>query len=240
MTAAPVLTLRGVSVRRGGQWALRGLDLAIQRGERVALVGPNGSGKSTLLRLLAGVLPPDEGELMRPSEQRVGMVFQHPYLLRTSAWLNVALAVWLQGRPWSQAVHAAHEALAQVGLAPQAGQPARTLSGGQQQRLALARAWALRPDLWLLDEPTASLDPQAGAELEALLRRVLQGGPHGQARTLVFSSHRLGQVRRLATRVLYLQGGRLLADLPVAAFFDVAELARRAPAALRFVREEWP
>lgn len=235
----PLMLLEGISVQRQRRWALHDVSLAIRRGERIALVGPNGSGKSTLLRVLAGVQPASAGRLRRAAALRTGMVFQQPYLLRASAGFNVALGVWLAGRPWSEARQAARQALLEVGLADLWRQPARTLSGGQQQRLALARAWALRPDLWLLDEPTASLDPQACAELEALLQRGLQ--PPGEAaRTLVFSSHRLGQVRRLATRVLYLQGGRVLADLPVADFFDAQRLAAQAPPALRFVREELP
>jgi len=101
-----------------------------------------------------------------------------------------------------------------VGLLALAGRPARELSGGQQQRLALARAWALQPDILFLDEPTASLDPSAKREVEALITDFARDGV-----TVVMSTHNLGQAKRLATRVAYLEAGRLVVDLPVDRFF---------------------
>lgn len=235
-----VLDLRGVGVQLGGPSgspALADITLCIRRGERVALVGSNGSGKSTLLRVLMGLQRPSSGQLWRDTTCRAALVFQQPYLLRGSALSNVALGLWLQGVGWSEARQRAWQALQRVGLQALAQRQARTLSGGQQQRLALARAWALQPQLWLLDEPTASLDPQARQEVEALIATFAAADPQGA--TLVFSSHHLGQVRRLASRVLYLERGRLLADLPVQTFFDVAALARASAAAHAFVQAEW-
>ncbi|TSE32156.1 ATP-binding cassette domain-containing protein [Tepidimonas taiwanensis] len=232
-----VFALRGVQARLGTRRpvaALRDIDLCVRAGERVALVGANGSGKSTLLRVLMGLVPV-QGHLER-ADVRAAMVFQRPYLMRLSARHNVAVALWVQGRRWSQACAAAREALARVGLVALADRPARALSGGQQQRLALARAWAQRPDVWLLDEPTASLDPQARQEVEALIAAFAAE----TGATVVFSSHHLGQVRRLATRVVYLDGGRIAADLPVEAFFDLGRLAQASPSAHAFVREELP
>ena len=107
------------------------------------------------------------------------------------------------------------EALRRVGLHGEAARAAQALSGGQQQRQALARAWALQPDVLLLDEPTASLDPGAKREVEALIEDLVQDGV-----TLVFSTHNLGQAKRLATRVIYLEAGRLVVDLPVLPFFN--------------------
>ena len=124
-----------------------------------------------------------------------------------------------------------------VGLADLAQRSARTLSGGQQQRLALARAWALQPDVLLLDEPTASLDPHAKREVEALMAE-FAAGDDGRPMTLVFASHNLGQVKRLADRVIYLEGGRVLADLPVDEFFDGVLLQAAYPAAHLFVKGE--
>ncbi len=234
-----LVELRGVGVRwRTGESALSGIDLAIRRGERVAVVGSNGSGKSTLLRVLMGLQAPTSGELRRGDACRAALVFQQPYLLRASALHNVALALWLQGVRWRVARQQAWQALQRVGLQALAQRSARTLSGGEQQRLALARAWAQQPQLWLLDEPTASLDPQARQEVEALIR-AFAADVAGQT-TLVFSSHHLGQVRRLASRVLYLERGRLLADLPVREFFDPDVLARTSPAAHAFVQGELP
>ncbi|MDM0034668.1 ATP-binding cassette domain-containing protein [Variovorax sp. J22P271] len=212
--AATLFSLRGIALRFGKVQALTGIDLEIRAGERVALIGANGSGKSSLLRLLHGLLPHSAGafESHVPSAAQA-MLFQRPHMLRASVRNNVALALWLKGSRWRAAQREAVAALDRVGLADLAGRNARTLSGGQQQRMALARAWALHPEVLLLDEPTASLDPTAKRDVEALIADAAQG------RTLVFASHNLGQVKRLASRVVYLEHGRKVADLPVHDFF---------------------
>jgi tungstate transport system ATP-binding protein len=207
--------LNAVGVQFGRVAALADCTLRISRGERVALVGANGSGKSTLLRHLHGLLPASGGHSQRPVAARQAMLFQRPYMLRTSAQNNIALGLWLGGVRWAVARQQALLALDRVGLIDLAGRPAKTLSGGQQQRLALARAWALKPEVLLLDEPTASLDPAAKREVEALMADFAASGM-----TLIFSSHNLGQVKRLASRVLYLEHGRVLADASVDAFFN--------------------
>ena len=227
----PLLSLQQVSVRLGSHWALREVDLQLHAGERVALVGANGCGKSTLLRLAHGLIAQTQGELHRDSAPQA-MLFQRPHMLRCSVQRFVALGLWLQGVPWREAHAQALPALARVGLLDQAQQPARTLSGGQQQRLALARAWALNPHWLLLDEPTSSLDPHAKREVEQLVREWITPG-----RTLLFSSHNLGQVKRLATRVIYLEAGRVLADLPVDHFFH-QPLAETHPQAHLFLKGE--
>jgi tungstate transport system ATP-binding protein len=217
--------LKGVDLRYGAVPALAGVDLRIAAGERVALIGANGSGKSTLLRVLHGLLRPSAGSVLRDGTMRQAMVFQRPFALRMSALTNVALALWLRGARWSAAREQALAALGRVGLAEIALRNARTLSGGQLQRLALARAWSLQPHVLLLDEPTASLDPHAKREVETLMADFAEGGM-----TLVFASHNLGQVKRLATRVVYMERGRVLADLPVHAFFHgpLGETSREA------------
>jgi len=208
--------LRAVSVHLAGVAALRDCSLRIHTGERVALVGANGSGKSTLLRCLHGLLAPTAGQMVCARGAQA-MVFQHPFLLRASCQTNVALGLWLAGRPWRQARQQAFEALARVGLQDLAARSARRLSGGQQQRLALARAWSLQPQVLLLDEPTASLDPAAKKEVEDLMAEFAAAGT-----TLVFASHNLGQVKRLASRVIYLEAGRVRVDAPTERFFDRA------------------
>ncbi|RZJ24507.1 MAG: phosphate ABC transporter ATP-binding protein [Haliea sp.] len=207
--------LNAVGVHYGKVQALKACGLRIQAGERVALVGSNGSGKSTLLRTLHGLVRPSTGSLQVDGAARQAMLFQHPYMLRASAQTNVALGLWLKGVVWKEAKTQALRALERVGLLALAQRNAKALSGGQQQRLALARAWALRPDVLLLDEPTASLDPAAKRDVEALMAEFAQAGM-----TLIFSSHNLGQVKRLASRVMYLEQGRLLADLPTHDFFN--------------------
>ncbi len=225
--------------------ALSDITLRIAVGERVALVGSNGSGKSSLLRLLHGLMQPSSGTVTRHPErqpaQRQAMLFQRPYMMRSSCINNVALGLWLRGMPWPAASAQAMDALERVGLTALAQRGAKTLSGGQQQRLALARAWVLQPDVLLLDEPTASLDPHAKREVEALLAELAgAANPQGsQAITLIFASHNLGQVKRLATRVIYLEQGRVQADLPVADFFEGSLLQTHYPAAHFFTKGEF-
>ncbi|WP_427913041.1 energy-coupling factor ABC transporter ATP-binding protein [Ramlibacter sp. MMS24-I3-19] len=231
MTA--VLHLQSADVVLGRTTVLHDIDLRLARGERLALIGANGSGKSTLLRVLHGLLPPARGRIERDPGVRQAMVFQRPYLLRSSVSRNLALGLWLSGVPWGEARRRVPDALARVGLADIGPRNARHLSAGQQQRVALARAWSLQPDLLLLDEPTASLDPPAKREVEAVMAEFAQAGT-----TMVFASHNLGQVKRLATRVAYLERGHLLADLPVREFFDHAVLTRVSREADLFLQGE--
>jgi tungstate transport system ATP-binding protein len=215
--------------------ALSEVSLQIDAGERVALVGANGCGKSTLLRLLHGLTAPTSGRIHSEAALRQAMLFQKPHLMRLSVQANIALGLWLRGTPWKQAGVQALAALARVGLLALAQRSARQLSGGQQQRVAMARAWALQPQVLLLDEPTASLDPHAKREVESLIEAFASAS---QAMTLVFASHNLGQVKRLASRVIYLEQGRVLADLPVHDFFSGPLLQQQFPAAHLFVKGE--
>jgi tungstate transport system ATP-binding protein len=234
--AQPLVSLHEAGVRFGALTALQGVNLSLRRGDRLMLVGPNGSGKTTLLRLLHGLVP---GEGRREAHAlleghrapRTAMLFQRPFLLNFSARWNVWLGLWLQRTPREQRAARVAEALARVGLTAQADRPARELSGGQQQRLALARAWALQPDILLLDEPTASLDPSAKREVEALVDEFGRDGV-----TVVMSTHNLGQAKRLGTRVAYLEAGRLVVDLPVERFFNDT----LPPPAAQFLKGELP
>ncbi len=227
-----VCRIESASVLFGKVSALNGINLEIRPGERVALVGSNGSGKSTLLRLVHGLIKPSAGGVQAHATLKQAMLFQRPFLMRTNCLNNAALGLWLRGTPWREAKVRALEALSKVELIDLAYRGARTLSGGQQQRLALARAWAMQPDVLLLDEPTANLDPHAKREVEALMAKL------SSAMTLIFCSHNLGQVKRLATRVIYLEAGRILADLPVDDFFKGDLLQTAYPAAHFFVKGE--
>lgn len=221
----PLLSLRNIGVHFGSVTALQAVTLALHRGERLALVGANGSGKSTLLRVLHGLVAASgerqQAVLGRPLV--IAMLFQKPFMMDLSVRRNVLLSLWLRGVPKPDRAQRCHQALQRMGLLNLADRPARSLSGGQQQRLALARAWALAPDVLLLDEPTASLDPSGKREVEQLIEQLAADGM-----TLVFSTHNLGQAKRLATRVVYLDAGRLVVDLPAAQFFsgDLPEQAR--------------
>lgn len=229
-----ILRLQDVSVQFGTHLALQAVNLQMHAGERVALVGANGCGKSTLLRVAHGLLKVSHGQVVVPRDVRQAMVFQRPHMLRTSVLHFVMWGLWLQGVGWRDAQARAWQALARVGLqGDMAHRSARTLSGGQQQRLALARAWALQPNFVLLDEPTSSLDPHAKREVERLLADWVAASEV----SLIFSSHNLGQVKRLATRVVYLEAGRVLADLPVDTFFN-QPLGESYPEAHLFLKGE--
>ena len=235
-----LIGLREVGVRYGAVQALQDVTLEIAAGESVALIGGNGSGKSTLLRVLGGLVAPNSGQLHVPQRHAQAMLFQHPWMLRASARNNIAIGLWLRGVRWRDAQQRALDGLERVQMAAVAQRNARALSGGQQQRLALARAWAQQPELMLLDEPTASLDPHGKREVEALMHEFANApaDTRGRRLTMVFASHNLGQVKRLARRVVYLEQGRVLADLPVARFFDRALLPRLSPQADLFLKGE--
>ena len=229
VTLPPLLQLRDASVRLGAVQALRGATLAVHRGDFIALVGANGSGKTTLLRLLHGQVPFEGSRELLAGNAVQAMVYQRPFLLRLSVWHNLVVALWLAGVPRGERAARAQAALQRVGLLALRDRAARALSGGEQQRLALARAWGVRPDVLFLDEPTASLDPSGKREVESLL-----AGFSAEGMTLVMSTHNLGQAKRLATRVVYLDQGRLAVDLPTKAFF-AAHVGDRAD---RFLKGE--
>ncbi len=215
--------------------------LEIRRGEIFALVGPSGAGKSTLLRLLNFLEPPSGGRIRFldvefaagqpvPLEyrRRVTTVFQRPLLLNRSVQANVAYGLRLRGR--RNLDGRVEAALAQVGLTDLARQRARTLSGGEAQRVALARAIVLRPDVLLLDEPTANLDPYN----VALIERIVTDLNREQGTTLVLVTHNVFQARRLAHRVALMLEGRIVEVADVETFFESPRDRRTAA----FVRGE--
>jgi len=216
-TGLPILCA-DVAVVRGEARILERIDLTIRRGACTIVLGPNGSGKSTLLRMLHGLIAPSRGTVTwnggrtRPPGQ--AMVFQRAVLLRRSAAANIRYALHLAGMRGAEAEARIADALADVGLGAVAQRPARVLSGGEQQRLALARAWALRPEVLFLDEPTASLDPKAARAVEAIVRDI-----HARGTTIVMSTHNLAQGKRLADDVVYLDEGRLVEQSPAREFF---------------------
>jgi tungstate transport system ATP-binding protein len=208
----------GAAVTRGGTRVIRNVDLTIAEGDCTLVLGPNGSGKSTLLRLLHGLVAPTAGRVEwagAPHPARgQAMVFQRPVLLRRSAAANVRYALGLAGIDGRAADERIDDVLADVGLAALAQRPARVLSGGEQQRLALARAWALRPGVLFLDEPTASLDPKATRAVEDIVRDI-----HAHGTTIVMATHNLAQARRMARDIVFMSEGRVVEQSPAAQFF---------------------
>jgi len=208
------------------------ISLDIAASDSTIVLGANGAGKSLLLRLMHGLIAPTSGRVLwsgpNPARHQA-MVFQKPIMLRRSALDNVRYALELAGVRDARAEASA--ALEEVGLRTVAHRPARVLSGGEQQRLALARAWALHPEVLFLDEPTASLDPSATREIEAVIRAFDAAGTK-----IVMATHNLGQARRLGDEVVYLHQGRVLERAPVDRFF--AQPA--APEAAAFIKGQLP
>jgi tungstate transport system ATP-binding protein len=233
-TANPLMPLRvrGLCFTAGQKTLLDGVSFEIRHGARTVILGPNGAGKSVLLRIIHGLLRPSAGEISwggaTPEQARrhQGMVFQRTVMLRRSALGNVLHALKVRGVPRARRSALAEEALRAAGLEARARQSARTLSGGEQQRLAIARAWALRPDVLLLDEPTSNLDPEATALVEQLIRAVEADGAR-----IIMTTHDIGQARRLADQVIFLHHGRLLEHSPAKSFFA----GPANPAAARFI-----
>jgi len=218
------LALRDVSFEARGQTLLRRISFELEAGPPTVVLGPNGAGKSLLLRIAHGLLAPSRGEVrfaggLKPSHpaarRHQAMVFERPVLLRRSAARNISYALSVAGVSRGERAARVAEVLARTGLKALAQRNARVLSAGEKQRLALARAWALRPDLLFLDEPTAALDPSATAAIESLIGAIASNGTK-----IVMTTHDLAQARRLAGEVLFLHGGRLVERAPAESFFE--------------------
>jgi tungstate transport system ATP-binding protein len=221
-----------VSFAAGGRTIIDRVSLDIDAGPSTIILGANGAGKSVLMRLMHGLLQPVAGRVAWHAEgarRQQAMVFQRPVMLRRSALANVVYALECAGI--RQAGGLAMEALEEVGLAHVAHRAARVLSGGEQQRLALARAWALHPEVLFLDEPTANLDPGATREVENIIKAFDAAGTK-----IVMSTHSLGQARRLGDEVIFLHQGRVAERSPVDRFFPQPA----SPEAAAFVKGELP
>jgi ABC-type polar amino acid transport system ATPase subunit len=218
------LDVTDLSVHRGGKTVVRGVSFGADRQEVLVLRGASGSGKTTILRAIAGLDPIVEGRIAiddmslgphqtlrgqarRNFHRRVGMVFQFHHLFdHLTALENVSLApVHVLGQSRTAAHRRAFDLLDQMGIGPRAGAMPRELSGGEAQRVAIARALAMEPQVLLMDEPTASLDPARRGDLAAILRQLAADG-----RTLVIASHDEDFARACARRVLTLEAGQIV------------------------------
>lgn len=225
----------------GGTAIINGLSARIEAGPRTIILGPNGAGKSVLMRLCHGLLTPTGGRIVWHGAMNGGkkvdirrhqaMVFQRPVMLRRSALANVIYGLKLAGKSRRECELRAMDVLEAVGLEKQAHRPARVLSGGEQQRLALARAWALGPDVLFLDEPTANLDPASTHEIEGIVNAI-----HASGTKIIMTTHNLGQARRLGDEILFISKGRLVEHTPIDSFFMQPASAE----ASAFIKEELP
>ena len=236
-----VYRLQGIRKVYDSRCVLQVDSLDIYRGEAFAIVGPSGAGKSTFLRMLNFLEPPSDGLIYYQDREfsakqdmpihlrrQVTTVFQTPILLNRSLWANVRFGLQLRG------IHNSHQrtadALMKVGLGELAQQRARTLSGGEAQRVALARAMVLQPEVLLLDEPTANLDPYNVGLIEDTVQKL----NHEQGTTVVIVTHNVVQARLLALRVAFLLNGKVIEFLDVDNFFNNPKDPRTAA----FVRGE--
>jgi tungstate transport system ATP-binding protein len=219
-----IYELHAIQHRYSARLVLDVEQLEVRPGETLAIVGPSGSGKSTLLRLMQFVERPSAGRIVFDGQavdrhprlearRRVTTVFQRPVLLDRSVRDNVAYGLSLRGRRDGR--DTVERLIDQLGLAERARDPARALSGGEIQRVALARALAIAPDVLLLDEPTANLDPHNVALIENIIRDQRTRGV-----TIVLVTHHIFQARRLADRTGLLLAGRLIEIAPTHDLFE--------------------
>ncbi len=205
--------LSSVSKSYGGREVLKGVTCSFAKGHISAIIGPNGSGKTTLLRLIAKLERPDRGDIGYTDGtdgpalmKKMTLVSQRPCLFNTTLYNNVAFGLKMRGLPVAEIRARVQDALSASGLAHLAQANARSLSGGEAQRATLARAYALRPELVLLDEPAANLDPEGVDQMERLIQRMRRE----QGMTALIVTHNMFQARRLADEVCLLYGGELV------------------------------
>jgi tungstate transport system ATP-binding protein len=214
--AAPFLTLRDITVRYGATVALQIAALELNSGEVLAIIGPNGGGKSTLLRVMGLLQRPSSGEVLfcgeNPFEgkllqlrRRIATVFQEPLLLNATVHENAALGLKLRGIAGHEIARRLDPWLERLGIAHLRGRSARSLSGGEAQRTSLARALALEPEILLLDEPFAALDPTSREILLRDFQAIVKDG----RLTTVLVTHDRDEAFGLAGRVAVLHQGRL-------------------------------
>lgn len=204
----------------GEKAILRGIDLHVDKGEKVVIIGPSGSGKSTILRCMNLLETPDSGTIefegtlitapkcdIDKVRQRIGMVFQQFNLFPNMTVLqNITLGpIKVKGMPADEAKELAMKLLERVGLPEKADEYPDTLSGGQQQRIAIARALAMNPDVMLFDEPTSALDPEMVGEVLEIMKDLARGGM-----TMVVVTHEMGFAKEVANRVVFMDDGVIL------------------------------
>ena len=238
-----VLDVAGVSKRFGALEVLSDISLQVAKGETVCVLGPSGSGKSTLLRCINWLERPDAGRIYLNGTEvgfngagvvmsdrelsrirtRIGMVFQHfalwPHLTVLQNLMEAPLQV--QKRPKAEVRDEALALLAKVGLSDKRDAFPAKLSGGQKQRVGIARALAMRPDLLLFDEPTSALDPELVGEVLVVMRDLAHEGM-----TMVVVTHEMGFARDAATRILFLDRGRVVETAAPERFFSSPETDR--------------
>ena len=225
-----MIEVKGLKKKFGKVTVLDGLDITINKGDKMVLVGPSGCGKSTFLRCLNQLEVPDGGEIwfdgqlvnspktdINAVRRRMGMVFQHFNLFpHLTVKQNITLAPVMQKlKTQPQADEQAMQLLERIGLADKANAYPNTLSGGQKQRIAIVRALAMDPEVLLFDEPTSALDPEMVGEVLQLMKELAASGM-----TMVVVTHEMGFAREVANRVVFINEGKVQEDEPPEEFFS--------------------
>ena len=206
------IELKDITVARNGRTILNIPHALIPADRITACIGPNGAGKTTLLKLLAGLIQPDTGTVQFSFASKTALVLHHNPMIKASARTNISLVKEVDTTITDQAIDIA---LKQIGLSELAQNPAHKLSAGERQKLCLARAMLQKPNLLLLDEPTANLDPSSTDQVEEMIRKFNIEGAD-----VLFSSHQLAQVQRLAQYILFIDQGEIKEKGPVDPFFS--------------------
>ena len=220
------IELIDIAVVRDGRTILNIPHALIPADRITACIGPNGAGKTTLLKLLAGLIEPDTGSIQFSFDSKTALVLHHTPMIKASARANLGLVRDVDSSITDKDIDLA---LNQVGLNELAQSPAHKLSAGERQKLCLARAILQKPNLVLLDEPTANLDPNTTEQVEEMIRQFDQSGAD-----FLFSSHQLAQVQRLAEYILFIDQGEIKEKGPVGPFF----LNPQTAAAKRYLQQE--
>ena len=220
------IELKDITVKSNGRIILS-IPHAIIPADRItACVGPNGAGKTTLLKLMDGLIKPDTGTLSYSFANKTALVLHHTPMIKASTTTNISMV-----RDADSKINAAEiqQVIERVGLEKLASAPAHKLSAGERQKLCLARAILQKPNLVLLDEPTANLDPNTTEQVEEIIRQF-----DAQDTDVIFSSHQLAQVQRLAKYIIFIDHGEIKEKGPVGPFFSNPQ----TQAAKRYLHQE--
>ncbi|OJI04936.1 ATP-binding cassette domain-containing protein [Polynucleobacter sp. MWH-Adler-W8] len=220
------IELKDIIVKSNGRTILSIPHALIPADRITACIGPNGAGKTTLLKLLDGLVKPDSGTVSYSFKTKTALVLHHTPMIKASAKTNIAMVCDADGSIENADVDRVIE---QVGLNELANSPAHKLSAGERQKVCLGRAILQKPNLVLLDEPTANLDPKTTEQVEELIRQFDRQGVD-----VIFSSHQLAQVQRLAEHIIFIDQGEIKEKGPVGPFFNNPQ----TPAAKRYLQQE--
>jgi tungstate transport system ATP-binding protein len=221
------IELKDIIVKSDGRTILN-IPYALIPADRIcACIGPNGAGKTTLLKLIDGLIKPQSGTISYSTgSARSSLVLHHTPMIKASTRVNIAMVRDVDSAITSAEIDAV---LVRVGLSLLANSPAHKLSAGERQKLCLGRAILQNPDLVLLDEPTANLDPNTTEQVEEIIRQFqIQGS------NVIFTSHQLAQVHRLAEYIIFIDQGEIKEKGPVGPFFSDPQ----TQAAKRYLRQE--